>query len=124
MAVADGGLVIVGGTGVDVGETVADAIASCVGGGTGVVGLAVADRAGPGEGGSGAAVKEAVGVGNADTGVSVGNADSEPETIEVDSGVGVGPNEERQAATRVPTAARPRLTNRRREMLPHAVISR
>ena len=122
MAVGGGGLVGVGGSGVDVGGIVADAVAPCVGAGTGAVGLAVADKAGLGEVGSGAAVKEAVGVGEASTGVSVGCGDGELEIIEADSGAGVGTDEERQAATTVPTAARPRLTKRRREMRPHTVI--
>ena len=117
MTLAGGGLVTVGGTGVYV-ASAAEADGSPVGGGAVAVGLAVGDTNGDGDGDGDSAIAgdEAIWDGDVGTGMSVGGCVDAPVAIRVDSCVEVGLDEERQAAIRVPIAAKPRLTKRRLEI--------
>ncbi len=123
MVVAGGGVVTVGGTGVYVGS-VAEAVGPGVRDDAVAVELAVGVADGGGEGDSRVVGDEAVTEGGAGTGVSVGSGVDAPNAIRVDFGVDAGPDEDRHAATRVPIAARPRLTKRRREIRPSTFTPR
>ena len=104
-----------GGTGVYVGGA-AEAVGSGPRGDSVAVTLAVGVADGGGEGGSELAGAEAIAEGDAGTGVSVGSSVDALDVIRVDSGVETVPAEGRHAASKVPIAARPRLTKRRREI--------
>jgi hypothetical protein len=115
--VAVGGSVGVAGTIVAVGCVIAVAVGPCVGTGATLVSSANGDAVGPGDGG--AAV--AVGVSATAVAVSMGRVVAEtmdpgPELLVIE-----GSSAPRHAARKVPTAARLKLTKRRRDMRPSKV---
>jgi hypothetical protein len=108
---------------VTVGNVVAARVSSWVGASTVAVGCEEEDRAALGDGDTAVTVDEAVGEGGTGVGVLVAGAVGETKVIEADSGVEEMPNEERHAVRKVPTAAKPKPTKRRRDMRPSRVIS-
>lgn len=118
-AVAVGASVGVAGTVVAVGCVIAVAVGPCVGTGATPVSSAKGDAVGSGNLGA----EVAVGVSGNAVAVSVGRVVAEAIGLETEPLVAEGSGALRHAARKVPTAARPRLTNRRRDMRPSKVNS-